>query len=145
MKCLKSLACAMLVSMAVVCASVEEASEVTGKIALNRQNQAQITACIDALELAYPALGTTITALKDQNFAKAIRLLAVATPTDHMGLLSALLGSVQDVDADCKRGQGPDIGKALDYKKIDAELARRQRELDAANDSDADDSDYEEA
>ena len=131
MKCLKSLACAMLVSMAVVCASDDEAGQAVRKTVFNSKDRDQLTACTDALEMAYPNLATSIAALKVQNLPEAIRLLTLAAADDQMGLLSSILVSVQGVHENCEEGQSDDEEEELDEEEIYAELARRQRLLEA--------------
>ena len=127
----------MLVSMAVVCASDDEAGQAgqagqaVRKTVFNSKDRDQLTACTDALEMAYPNLATSIAALKVQNLPEAIRLLTLAAADDQMGLLSSILVSVQGVHENCEEGQSDDEEEELDEEEIYAELARRQRLLEA--------------
>lgn len=120
----------MLVSMAVVCASDDDGETVFRKV-FNSKDRDQITACIDALEMAYPTLTTAVAALKVQNLPEAIRLLTLAIPGDQMGMLPSILGSVQSVYDNYEEGQSDDEGEELNEEEIGRELNRRQGLLEA--------------
>lgn len=135
MKCLKTLACTMLVSMAVVCAADDEASEKNRQnIVFNSKDHDQLTACIDALEMMMFTFtsvvpGQALNALKVQDLPEAIRLLTIAATDHQMGILPSILLSVQSVYDNYEAGQSDDE-EDLDEEAIYAELDKRQQLLD---------------